>query len=117
MVAGACTFLTSGLFAVTARQGHYPAVQPAAGGLWERQDRPEQQLQPICKSLPFFRKCHLIDDVDIPDLSLASPRKWELFTYRQEAAFSILSSFSISLCCQASICPLTEVIFEPRDIR
>lgn len=97
---GACTFLTSGLSAVTARQGHYPAVQPAPGGLRERQDRPEQQLQPICESLPCFRKCHLMGDADTPDLRLLSPRKWELFTYHQEAAFSISSSFSIAVCCQ-----------------
>lgn len=72
---------------MTARQGHYPAVQPAPGGLRERQDRPEQQLQPICESLPCFGECHLMDDIDIPDLSLVSPRKWELFTFHQEAAF------------------------------
>lgn len=39
---GAYTFLTSGTSSMTARQGHYPAVQPAPGGLRERQDRPEQ---------------------------------------------------------------------------
>lgn len=112
---GVCTFLTSGLFAVTARQGNYPAVQPAAGGLRERQDCPQQQFQPICKSPPHFRKCHLIYDVAIPDLNPVSQGN-EVFTYHREAAFSIFSSFSPAVCCQASICPLIEVILELQDI-
>lgn len=33
-----------------AREGHHPAVQPAAGSLRKRQNRPEQQLQPLRKS-------------------------------------------------------------------
>ena len=73
---GRCSRLPNfGLSAVTARQGHHPAVQPAAGGLWECQDGPEQQLQPICEFLSCDRECHLIDVVDIPDLSSVSPRK------------------------------------------
>lgn len=35
----------------TACQRHHLAVQSFAGGLWECQDREEQQLQPICKRL------------------------------------------------------------------
>ena len=74
--AGRCSCLPNfGLSAVTARQGHHPAVQPAAGGLRECQDGPEQQLQPICEFLSCDRECHLIDVVDIPHLSSVSPRK------------------------------------------
>lgn len=102
---GVHTFLISSLFGGTAREGHYPAVQPTAGGLRERQDRPEQQLQPICKSLPCFRECHLIDNADVSDWSPVSHRKWELFTCHQEATSSIFPSFSIAACHQAAVYP------------
>ena len=32
---------------VTACEGHHPPVQSSAGGLWERQDRPQQQLESL----------------------------------------------------------------------
>lgn len=101
------------LFAVTARQGHYPAVEPAAGGLRQRQDRAEQQFQPICESLPLLRKCPLVD-VDVLDLSPVSPRQRGFPRIVGRPPFQ--SSFSLAACSQASICPLTEVIFEPWGI-
>lgn len=39
---------------LAARQRHHPAVQPAAGGLRQRQDSEEQQLQQICKIVFHF---------------------------------------------------------------
>lgn len=39
---------------LAARQRHHSAVQPAAGGLRQRQDSEEQQLQQICKSVFHF---------------------------------------------------------------
>lgn len=34
-----------------AREGHHPAVQPTAGSLRQCQNCPQQQLEPLCKSL------------------------------------------------------------------